>query len=140
MDLADSKNSKGNLGQGTIGIDQLRQAAERAFSGFDGTQQDLAQLIDVDDAAVSRALRESGLQHASVQAKIISGAENVPVQRRSTYSGAEVKRTWIIDPGSGSSDDGPAETDDGSTEADDTPGDDGDGAPETSDLPLFSQQ
>ncbi|WP_263788117.1 hypothetical protein [Salinibacter grassmerensis] len=49
-------------------------------------------------SSVSRALRNAGLKHAAMQARILSLLENVRVQRRSTYEGDEVRHEWIISP------------------------------------------
>lgn len=43
-----------------------------------------------------RVLRNTGMEYVSMQARILSLLEGVPVQRRSTYEGTEVRHEWII--------------------------------------------
>jgi DNA-binding transcriptional regulator LsrR (DeoR family) len=77
---------------------QLLRRAQQAFEHAKGSQRDVARALDLNRSSVSRALRNEGLKHAAVQARIISLLEEVPVQRRSTYEGAEVRHQWVIDP------------------------------------------
>ena len=83
---------------GTMDQDELLTRARRAFERAGVSQRDVARALDLNRSSVSRALRNSGLKHAAVQAKIVSLLEEVPVQRRSTYEGAEVRHQWIVDP------------------------------------------
>lgn len=75
---------------------ELHVAAREAFDEFDSSQSDLAAYIGVDHSAVSHAVRNAGLKHASVQARILSHIKGVPVQRRSTYDAPDVEHAWII--------------------------------------------
>jgi transcriptional regulator with XRE-family HTH domain len=77
---------------------QLLRRAQRAFERTKGSQRDVARALGLNRSSVSRALRNEGLKHAAVQARVVSLLEEVPVQRRSTYEGAEVEHGWIIDP------------------------------------------
>ena len=77
---------------------QLLRRAQRAFERTKGSQRDVARALGLNRSSVSRALRNEGLKHAAVQARVVSLLEEVPVQRRSTYEGAEVEHRWIIDP------------------------------------------
>jgi DNA-binding phage protein len=77
---------------------QLLQRAQQAFERAKGSQRDVARALGLNRSSVSRALRNEGLKHAAVQARVVSLLEEVPVQRRSTYEGAEVEHRWIIDP------------------------------------------
>lgn len=82
-----------------MNLEELQDAARQAFERFDGSQSDLGELIGVDRAAISRAVRKQGLAHASVQARIVSHVEGVPVRRRSTYRGDTVDHEWVrLDP------------------------------------------
>ena len=78
--------------------DELLARAQTAFEQASGSQRDVARALDIDHSSVSRALRNSSLKYVAVQAKIVSLLEEVPVQRRSTYEGAEVRHQWIVDP------------------------------------------
>jgi len=75
---------------------ELHRAAREAFNEFDGSQSDLAAYIGVGRSAVSRAVRNAGLKHAAVQARIVSHVEGVPVQRRSTYDAPDVSHEWVL--------------------------------------------
>jgi transcriptional regulator with XRE-family HTH domain len=77
---------------------QLLRRAQQAFEKTKGSQRDVARALDLNRSSVSRALRIEGLKHAAVQAKILSLLEETPVERRSTYEGAEVRHQWVIDP------------------------------------------
>ena len=77
---------------------QLLRRAQQAFERTKGSQRDVARALGLNRSSVSRALRNDGLKHAAVQARVVSLLEEVPVQRRSTYEGAEVEHRWIIDP------------------------------------------
>lgn len=77
---------------------ELLNRAQRAFQEANASQRDVARALDLNRSSVSRALRNDGLKHAAVQAKIVSVLEEVPVQRRSTYEGAEVRHRWVVDP------------------------------------------
>lgn len=77
---------------------ELQKAARRAWNQFSGTQQDLADLLELDRSVISRAIRSAGRKHAAVQARVISYVREVPVERRSTYMGRQVSHEWIIDP------------------------------------------
>ena len=77
---------------------ELQQRAQQAFQQATGSQRDVARALDVNRSSVSRALRNAGLKHAAVQARIVSLLEGVPVQRRSTYRGADVEHEWIVGP------------------------------------------
>lgn len=78
--------------------DELLARAQKAFERANGSQNDVARALDLNRSSVSRALRNSGLKHAAVQARIVSVLEEVPVERRSTYEGAEVQHRWVVDP------------------------------------------
>jgi DNA transposition AAA+ family ATPase len=78
---------------------QLQKRARQAFEGAKGSQNDVARALDLNRSSVSRALRNAGLKHAAVQARIVSLLEGVPVQRRSTYDGALAEHKWIVEPG-----------------------------------------
>jgi len=84
----------------TASMDQreLQQRAIRAFERAKGSQSDVARALGLNRSSVSRALRNEGLKHTAVQARIISILEEVPVQRRSTYRGSEVRHEWVVDP------------------------------------------
>jgi DNA transposition AAA+ family ATPase len=77
---------------------ELQRRARRAFESAKGSQNDVARALDVNRSSVSRALRNAGLKHAAVQARIVSLLEGKPVQRRSTYDGREVSHEWVIGP------------------------------------------
>jgi DNA-binding phage protein len=77
---------------------QLLRRAQQAFQRTKGSQRDVARALGLNRSSVSRALRNEGLKHAAVQARVVSLLEEVPVQRRSTYEGAEVEHQWVIDP------------------------------------------
>jgi DNA-binding transcriptional regulator LsrR (DeoR family) len=77
---------------------ELQRRARRAFENTKGSQNDVARALDLNRSSVSRALRNAGLKHAAVQARIVSLLEGVPVQRRSTYRGADVEHEWIVGP------------------------------------------
>jgi DNA-binding transcriptional regulator LsrR (DeoR family) len=77
---------------------QLLRRAQQAFQQAKGSQRDVARALGLNRSSVSRGLRNEGLKHAAVQAKIVSLLNEVVVQRRSTYEGAEVEHRWIIDP------------------------------------------
>jgi DNA-binding transcriptional regulator LsrR (DeoR family) len=77
---------------------QLLTRAQQAFEHAKGSQRDVARALGLNRSSVSRALRNEGLKHAAVQARVVSLLEEVPVQRRSTYRDAEVEHRWIIDP------------------------------------------
>lgn len=81
-----------------LDLEGLQSAARRAWGRFDGSQKDLGDALGVDRAAISRAVRKTGLKHASVQARIVSYIRGEPVERRSTYRGRSVDHRWIIDP------------------------------------------
>ena len=81
-----------------MNVEELSVEARRAFDHFDGSQEDLAGYIGVDRSAVSRAIRNAGLKHAAVQARIVSHVDGVPVQRRSTYDAPDVEHEWLIEP------------------------------------------
>lgn len=74
----------------------LLRRAQGAFEQTEGSQRDVAQRLGLNRSSVSRALREAGLKHAAVQARIVSLLEGVPVERRSTYEGAEVRHRWTV--------------------------------------------
>ena len=77
---------------------QLLTRAQQAFEHAKGSQRDVARALGLNRSSVSRALRNEGLKHAAVQARVVSLLEETAVQRRSTYEGAEVQHRWIIDP------------------------------------------
>jgi len=77
---------------------QLLSKAQQAFEKTNESQRDVARALALNRSSVSRALRNEGLKHASVQAKIVSLLDKVVVQRRSKYEGAEVEHRWVIDP------------------------------------------
>lgn len=77
---------------------QLLRRAQQAFERTEGSQRDVARALGLNRSSVSRALRNEGLKHAAVQARVVSVLEEVSVQRRSTYEGAEVRHQWVIDP------------------------------------------
>jgi hypothetical protein len=81
-----------------LSVDELHEEARQQWESFSGSQSDLAEALDIDRAAVSRAVRRVGLKHAAVQARIVSLLEGVPVQRRSTYEGEGVQHEWIVGP------------------------------------------
>jgi len=76
----------------------LQQRARRVFDRAPETQSAVARALDVNRSSVSRALRNAGLKHAAVQSRIVSLLEGTPVQRRSTYRGADVRHEWIVGP------------------------------------------
>jgi transcriptional regulator with XRE-family HTH domain len=77
---------------------QLLRRAQQAFEKTKGSQRDVARALGLNRSSVSRALRNEGLKHAAVQARIVSILEEVPVQRRSTYEGAKVRHQWVLEP------------------------------------------
>jgi len=77
---------------------ELQQRAQQAFQRAQGSQRDVARALDLNRSSVSRALRNAGLKYAAVQARIVSLLEGVPVQRRSTYQGADMSHEWVVDP------------------------------------------
>jgi DNA invertase Pin-like site-specific DNA recombinase len=77
---------------------ELHQRARQAFEAAGSSQRDVARALDLNRSSVSRALRNAGLKHAAVQARIVSILEGTPVQRRSTYDGADVHHEWIVAP------------------------------------------
>lgn len=77
--------------------DELLARAQKAFERANASQRDVARALDLNRSSVSRALRNAGMKHAAVQARIVSLLEDVPVQRRSTYEGTEVWHEWIVD-------------------------------------------
>jgi DNA-binding transcriptional regulator LsrR (DeoR family) len=77
---------------------QLLRRAQQAFQQAKGSQRDVARALGLNRSSVSRALRNEGLKHAAVQARVVSLLEETAVQRRSTYEGADVKHQWVIDP------------------------------------------
>jgi hypothetical protein len=79
-----------------LSVDELHEEARQQWESFSGSQSDLADALDIDRAAVSRAVRHAGLKHAAVQARIVSLLAGVPVQRRSTYEGKGVQHEWIV--------------------------------------------
>ncbi len=81
-----------------LDLEELQAEARAAFERFDGSQKDLGDALGIDRAAISRAVRKTGLKHASVQARIVSYIRGKPVERRSRYEGRSVDHRWIIDP------------------------------------------
>lgn len=79
-------------------VNQLQQRARQAFERHGGSQHDVAKALGLNRSSVSRALRNAGMKHAAVQARVISLLEEVPVQRRSTYEGKDVRHRWVVDP------------------------------------------
>jgi DNA-binding phage protein len=77
---------------------QLLRRAQQAFQRTKGSQRDVARALGLNRSSVSRALRNEGLKHAAVQARVVSLLEETAVQRRSTYEGAEVRHQWIVGP------------------------------------------
>jgi predicted XRE-type DNA-binding protein len=77
---------------------QLLRRAQQAFENANGSQSDVARALGLNRSSVSRALRNAGLKHAAVQARVVSVLEKVPVQRQSTYKTKEVRHRWVIDP------------------------------------------
>jgi len=77
---------------------QLFRRAQQAFQRTKGSQRDVARALDLNRSSVSRALRNEGLKHAAVQARVVSLLEETAVQRRSTYKCEEVCHQWVIDP------------------------------------------
>ena len=75
----------------------LHRRAQQAFERAGASQRDVARALDVNRPSVSRALRNEGLKHAAVQARILSLLEGTPVVRRSTYDGADVVHEWAVD-------------------------------------------
>lgn len=82
----------------TMDQDELLARAQKTFSQANVSQRDVARALGLNRSSVSRSLRNSGLKHTAVQARIVSLLEEVPVQRRSTYEGSEVRHQWVIDP------------------------------------------
>jgi DNA-binding transcriptional regulator LsrR (DeoR family) len=76
----------------------LHRRARRAFDRAPENQREVAKALGLNRSSVSRALRNAGLKHAAVQARIVSLLEGAPVQRRSTYRGADVRHEWIVGP------------------------------------------
>jgi hypothetical protein len=81
-----------------LSVSELQGEAQQAFERFNGSQQDLADILTVHRSAISRAVRHEGMKHAAVQSRIISYVKAVPVQRRSTYQGRHVRHEWIVGP------------------------------------------
>lgn len=81
-----------------LSTEELYEEARRAWKQFRGSQEDLGAILDIDRSAISRAVRNEGMKHASVQARIVSYVKGVPVQRRSTYMGSRIHHCWVIDP------------------------------------------
>lgn len=77
---------------------ELHDRARRAFDGESTSQGEVARALDLNRSSVSRALRNVGLKHTAVQARIVSLLEGEPVERRSRYHGRTVEHRWIIDP------------------------------------------
>jgi len=75
---------------------QLLRRAQRAFERTEGSKRDVARALDLNRSSVSRALQTEGLKHAAVQARVVSLLEEVSIQRRSTYEGAEVRHQWVV--------------------------------------------
>jgi len=75
---------------------QLHKRARAAVERSGSSQSDVARALELNRSSVSRALRNVGLNHAAVQARIVSLLEGVPVQRRSTYEGTGVQHEWIV--------------------------------------------
>ena len=75
---------------------QLLRRAQQAFERTKGSQRDVARALGLNRSSVSRALRNEGLKHTAVQAKVVSLLEGVPVQRRSTYRGKNVRHEWVV--------------------------------------------
>ena len=67
-----------------------------AFESSKPSQREVARALGVNVSSVSRALRNEGMKHAAMQARILSLLKNVPVQRRSTYAGAYVEHKWVM--------------------------------------------
>jgi hypothetical protein len=83
---------------GPLDTEGLRSEAESAFEKFGGSQTDLADELGMHRTVVSRALRNEGRKYAAPQARIVSHVLGVPVERRSTYRGAEDDHRWFVDP------------------------------------------
>lgn len=81
-----------------LSLPELQEEAHQAFERFSGSQQDLAEILGINRSAISRAVRNEGMKHAAVQARIISYVKAVPVQRRTTYQAKHVRHEWIIGP------------------------------------------
>lgn len=79
-----------------LDIQGLKDEAVKAADGY--LQKDLAEELNLNPGTVSRALNNVGLEHAAVQARIISWHKGKPVQKRSTYVGKRVFHKWVIDP------------------------------------------
>jgi len=75
---------------------QLLRRAQQAFEHAKGSQRDVARALGMNRSSVSRALRNEGLKHAAVQARVVSLLEDGPVQRRSTYRGKDVQHEWVV--------------------------------------------
>ena len=86
------------LDQDMVDQDQLLARAQKAFEQASGSQRDVAWALDLNRSSVSRALRNSGLKHAAVQARIVSLLEEEAVERRSRYEGKEVRHQWVVGP------------------------------------------
>jgi hypothetical protein len=82
----------------TLSIHQLQKEARQAWTDFDGTQEELGSLIGLNHGLISRATRKVSRKYAAAQARIISYVREVPVQRRSTYTGERVSHEWVVDP------------------------------------------
>lgn len=75
---------------------QLHKRAQAAVERSGSSQSDVARALELNRSSVSCALRNVGLNHAAVQARIVSLLEGVPVQRRSTYEGKDVQHEWTV--------------------------------------------
>ena len=75
---------------------ELQQRARRAFDRASVSQSDVARALSVNRSSVSRALRNTGLKHAAMQARILSLLEGEPVERRSIYDGKDVRHEWTV--------------------------------------------
>jgi hypothetical protein len=58
---------------------QLQQRTWQALEGAKDSQNGVARALDLNRSSVSRVLRNAGLKHAAVQARIVSLLEGVPV-------------------------------------------------------------
>lgn len=86
------------IGQDMLDQDELLTRAQKAFERASVSQRDVARALDLNRSSVSRALRNSGLKHAAVQARIVSVLEETAVERRSRYEGKEVRHRWVVEP------------------------------------------
>ncbi|WP_103028238.1 helix-turn-helix domain-containing protein [Salinibacter altiplanensis] len=76
---------------------ELQKRAQQAFDQANGSQQDVARTLGVNRSSVSRALRNAGLKHAAMQARILSLLKGEAVEHRSIYDGKDVRHKWTME-------------------------------------------